>query len=82
MTTIEEIIMFISTFIGCVFADVFANVFIAPRYPNWFKKDDNGRFIDSYGLIDVIIKYFKKRKQKKAKQKKECKMQTETSFPT
>jgi hypothetical protein len=69
MTAIEEIISNISLIVGFVLAEVFANAFLVPRYPNWFKKDDNGRLLDSYGLIDIITEYFKKRKEKKEKQK-------------
>jgi uncharacterized membrane protein YeaQ/YmgE (transglycosylase-associated protein family) len=51
------IISIIAGIIGGGIAEIFMTKFIIPRYPKWFKKGDF--------LIDIIVKYFKKRKAKK-----------------
>jgi hypothetical protein len=53
--------------IGGLCADFLMTKFVFPKFPKWFA-DKDGR-IPTDGLIDLIIKYFKKRKEKKAKHK-------------
>jgi uncharacterized membrane protein len=63
----EIITGIIGGIIGGGIADVLVTKFFIPRYPKWFTDKDGNLVTD--GLIDVIIKYFKKRKEKKEKQK-------------
>jgi hypothetical protein len=61
-----DITFIVGAFIAGLIANVIMTKFVFPKFPKWFA-DKDGR-IPTDGLIDLIIKYFKKRKEKKAKE--------------